>query len=113
MSQAEDVGGAEGAASDDLRQSKVAVLFPVPVGRQVGQYTEAHLALSQRVYHLLPQQKSAELAADGMQRMEHPVIRFAHLPAGESEDADYLVLRCDRKDAGAVLAGFGRESRRG
>ena len=113
MRQAEGVGGAEGAASDDLRKSKVAVLFPVPVARKIGQRAEAHLAPSQRVQRLLTLQKSAELTADGTHCPQHTVIGFEDVTAGKGKHADYFVIGSDRKDTGAVLAGFGRQSRRG
>ena len=83
--QAEGIDSTKRAASDDLRESKVAILFPEPVGCEVVQYAQAHLTASQRIQRLLAPQKLAELA-----RLELSDQEVAGLQKDISNILDYV-----------------------
>ena len=85
-------------------EAELAVLFPIPVARELVQAAQARLALAHDLFGLLALHELADLAADHARCLQQPLLGLAHFAAVEREHADRLSPGQDRKEDGSVQA---------
>src|SRR5207245_6365271 len=94
-------------------EAELLVLFPVHVGGKLRQAAEALLVLAHHPFCLLALYELTDVAADHVHGLQQALPGFAGLAAGETEDADGLSIRDDRKDECAVDTHLARRARPG
>src|SRR5882672_7055981 len=95
------------------REAELLVLLPVHVGGKLSEAAEALLVLAHHLFGLLALSELTDVAADHVYGLQQPLLGFAGLAAGETEHADRLSIRDDRKDECAVDTHLARRTRPG
>src|SRR6267143_5651751 len=101
------------SGSAHRREAELLVLFPVHVGGKLGEAAEAFLVLAHHLFGLLALYELTDMAADHVYRLQQALLGFAGFAAGETEHADRLSIRDDRKNECAVDAHVARRTRPG
>src|SRR2546429_3816844 len=84
------------------REAEMFVLLPIHVRRNLREAAEALLALAHHLFRLLALHELTDLAADHVYGLQQALLGFARIAAGETEHADRLSIRDDRKDERAM-----------